>query len=214
MATTTTTATTKAPRRTTVTLSLPRRVPALIVYAQGIAERMTGNPSFPNPAPTLAALNAAIAELQTAETAAQSRVKGAVSARNEKRAALVVLLQQLRAHIQSKADAEPANAVSIIQSAGVAVRKSPTRRARAFAAKQGAVSGAAKIVAVTQSRRASYEWQYSSDGGKTWITAPPTLQAKTTIAGLLPGSTVQFKYRAVTKTGEGDWSQPVSLLLH
>jgi hypothetical protein len=218
MATTTTTtatiSTTKAPRRTTVTLSLPKRMPALIVYAQGIAERMTANPSFPNPTPTVAALNAAIAELQTAETVALSRVKGAAAARNEKRAALVAMLQQLRTHIQTRADAEPANAVSIIQSAGVAVRKTPTRRARAFAAKQGAVSGTAKLVAVTQSRRASYEWQYSSDGGKTWITSPSTLQAKTTIAGLVPGSTVQFKYRAVTKTGEGDWSQPVSLLLH
>jgi hypothetical protein len=40
-----------------------------------------------------------------------------------------------------------------------------------------------------------------------------TLQAKTTIAGLVPGSTAQFKYRAVTRTGEGDWSQPVSLLV-
>jgi hypothetical protein len=213
-ATTTTSSTPKAPRRATVTLSLPKRVPALIVYAQGIVERMTANPSFPNPTPTLGAVTAAIAELQTAETAALSRVKGAVAARNEKRAALVVKLQQLRAHIQTRADAEPANAASIIQSAGVAIRKSPTRRARAFAAKQGPVSGAAKLVAVTQSRRASYEWQYSSDGGKTWITAPSTLQAKTTIAGLLPGATVQFKYRAVTKTGEGDWSQPLSLLLH
>jgi hypothetical protein len=72
----------------------------------------------------------------------------------------------------------------------------------------------AKVTAAAASRRASYEWQYSNDGGKTWITAPVTLQAKTTIAGLVPGSTVQFKYRAVTKTGEADWSQPLSLLVH
>jgi hypothetical protein len=51
-------------------------------------------------------------------------------------------------------------------------------------------------------------------GGKTWVTAPATLQAKTTVAGLVPGSTAQFKYRAVTKTGEGDWSQRVSLMVH
>jgi hypothetical protein len=40
---------------------------------------------------------------------------------------------------------------------------------------------------------------------------PGTLQAKTTVLGLTPLSTVQFRYRAVTKAGEGDWSQPVSL---
>jgi hypothetical protein len=44
--------------------------------------------------------------------------------------------------------------------------------------------------------------------------AQTTLQVKTTVAGLVPGSTVQFKCRAVTKTGEGDWSQPVSLMVH
>ena len=45
-------------------------VPALISYAQGIVTRMTGNPSFPAPVPTLAAVTAALADLQTAETAA------------------------------------------------------------------------------------------------------------------------------------------------
>jgi hypothetical protein len=189
-------------------------VPALILYVRNVVQRMTGNPQFPNPSPPLAALNTAIADLQAAETAALSRVKGAVTARNEKRAALVVLLKQLLAYIQTTADADPTNAPSLIESAGVAVRKTHTVHARAFVAKQGAVSGTAKIVAVTANKRSAYEWQYSNDGGKTWITAPSTLQAKTTIPGLVPGSTVQFKYRAVTKTGEGDWSQPVSLILH
>jgi hypothetical protein len=32
--------------------------------------------------------------------------------------------------------------------------------------------------------------EHTTDGGKTWVLAPPTLQAKTTVAGLLAGSTV------------------------
>jgi hypothetical protein len=36
-------------------------------------------------------------------------------------------------------------------------------------------------------------------------------QAKTSIAGLTPGSSAEFKYRAVTKTGADDWSTAVSL---
>jgi hypothetical protein len=206
--------TTKSVRRPTIALALPRSVPALISYAQGIVKRMTANPSFPNPTPTLAAVMAAINELQIAETAALSRIKGAVVLRNEKRTALIGVLEELRAHIQAIADVETTNAASIIESAGVAVRKTPTRHARAFTAKPGSVSGVAKVVAVSAARRAAYDWQYTTDGGKTWITAPSTLQAKTTIVGLVPGSTVQFKYRAVTKTGEADWSQPVSLMIH
>jgi hypothetical protein len=207
------TTTTKSIHRSTVTLLLPKSVPALILYARGIVKRMTGNASLPNPTPTLTVVTAAIDALQTAEAAALSRIKGAAAARNEKRAALVSLLQQVRAYIQTTADAEPTNSGSIIESAGVAVRKTPTRRARAFAAKPGPVSGVATLVSASAARRASYEWQYSTDAGKTWVTAPATLQTKTKVSGLQPGSTVHFKYRAVTKTGEGDWSQPVSLIV-
>jgi hypothetical protein len=211
--TTTTTAATKSTGRSTVTLKLPVSIPALITYARGIVTRMTANPSFPNPTPSLAAVTQAIDDLQNAETATLARTKGAATTRNDKRAALVVLLQELRGYLQVTANASADNGASIIESAGVAVRKAPTRRARAFAAKPGAVSGSAKVVAVSAGRRASYEWQYSIDGGKTWIAAPVTLQAKTTIAGFAPGATAQFRFRAVTKTGEGDWSQTASLVI-
>jgi hypothetical protein len=40
-----------------------------------------------------------------------------------------------------------------------------------------------------------------------------TLKASTTITGLAPGAVVEFKYRAVTKSGSSDWSQPVSLTI-
>jgi hypothetical protein len=48
------------------------------------------------------------------------------------------------------------------------------------------------------------------DGGKTWITAPATLQAKTTVSDLAAGTTAQFRYRPVTKvpargTGARRW---------
>ena len=200
-------------RHTTATLKLPVSVSPLITYAKGVVERMTGNASFSNPTPTLATVSAAIDDLQAAETAALSRVKGAIATRNDKRTALVLLLKQLRSYIQTTADASAESGAAIIESSGVAVRKTPTRRARAFTAKAGSVSGTAKIVATAASRRASYEWQYSTDGGKTWIAAPVTLQSKTTIAGLVPGATVLFKYRPVTKAGEGDWSQAASLVI-
>lgn len=206
--------TTKPIRRPTVTLHLPKNVAALILYALNIVQRLTENKSLPNPSPSVAAVTAAIDDLKAAQTAAIARTKGAVATRNEKRTALVAVLQQLRAYIQSVADANPANAASIIESAGVAQRKTTTHAARVFAAKPGTVSGVAKVVAKPAARRASYEWEYSTDGGKTWVPAPPTMQAKTSVAGLVPGATVQFKYRAVTKTGPGDWSEAVSLLVH
>ena len=57
------------------------------------ATKMTNNPAFPNPTPTLAALNAGIAELHSAQLAAASRAKGATTLRDEKRTVVVGLLQ-------------------------------------------------------------------------------------------------------------------------
>jgi hypothetical protein len=206
-------ATTKTIRRSLASLNLsPSKVSALVTYSQGIVKGMTGNPAFPSSAPALAAVTTAVNDLQTAETAALARTKGAVAVRNEKRAALVVLLQQLRGTVQAAADANVENGASIIQGAGMELRKTPVRTPRVFDASPGAVSGSAKLVAASAGARSSYEWQYSIDG-KTWVTAPSTIQAKTTIPGLTPASTVQFKYRVVTKTGEGDWSQAVSLIV-
>ena len=79
---------------------------------------------------------------------------------------------------------------------------------RSFAVKQGALSGAVTIVAASAGPRSSYEWEMSSDGGKTWQALPPTMQAKTAASGLQAGATYTFRYRSVTKTGPSDWSQP------
>jgi hypothetical protein len=205
--------TSKSVNRSLVTLNLPRRVPALITYVQAVLAALTNNANFPTPVPALSALSAALTALQSAESQALSRLKGAVVARNDKKAALVALLQQLRNYIQTAADANPETSAAVIQSAGLPVKKVPVHKPRTFEAKQGAVSGSVEVTAATVARRASYVWGYSTDGGKTWIEVGPTLQAKTTISGLTAGTTVQFRYRGVTKTGAADWSQPISLLV-
>lgn len=111
------------------------------------------------------------------------------------------------------ADANVENGASIIESAGIGVRKVVVRKPRTFDAAPGAVSGSVELVAPSAGARSGYEWVYSTDGGKTWTTAPVTLQARTTVTGLASGATVQFRYRPVTKAGEGDWSQTVVLLV-
>ena len=203
----------KGINRAIVTLKLPKKVPDLIKFAQAMVTAMTGNANFPTPEPALAPITSATNDLATAETATQARTHGAAATRNAKLATLVQLLEQLKAYIQKCADANPENGAAVIQSAGVSVKKAAVRAPRTFEAKPGAVSGSVKLVAKSAAHRASYEWQYSTDGGKTWQSAPVTLQAKTTISGLAPGATVTFRYRGVTKTGEGDWSQLVTLIV-
>jgi hypothetical protein len=192
-----------------VVLALPRRINALITYADNVVTRMTGNAYFPSPSPALAKVSAAIADLQNAETATLARTKGAAATRNAKRAVLVGLLQQLRSYVQGIVDGNEENAPAIIQSSGMAVKKAATRKPRVFAALAGASPGTVKLVAPSAGSRASYAWQYSTDG-KTWIDLAMTLQARATLTGQTPGTVLQLRYRWVTKTGEAAWSTPVT----
>jgi hypothetical protein len=75
------------------------------------------------------------------------------------------------------------------------------------------VSGSVKVVAKATKGARGNEWQYSLDGGKTWIDVPPTTQANTTIHSLIPGAVVSYRQRVLTKAGLGDWSQPISALV-
>jgi hypothetical protein len=205
--------TNKSVSRSLAALKLPKAFAALITYAQSILAAMNGNARFPLPVPALAVIAAAIAVLQTAESAALARTKGTVTTRNDKRAALVGLLQQLKSYVQAIADADAENSAAIIQSSGFAVKKTAVRKPRVFAVSQGAVSGAAKLVTRSAGPRSAYDWEYSLDAGKTWVILPSTVQAKTIATGLPVGVTVMFRFRSVTKTGESDWSQPVALLV-
>ncbi len=141
----------------------------------------------------------------------KSRTPGAVAGRNDKRKALEAALEQARSYVQTTANAgPPESAQQVVESAGMSIRKPVIRQKQGFAATDGDVSGSVKLTTVSAGRRASYEWQQSLDGGKTWVMLPATLQAKTTVSNLPPNQTVMFRSRAVTKSGEGDWSQTVS----
>jgi hypothetical protein len=203
----------KKVHRSVAVLKLPGVISLLITYVQGILQAMTGNPTFPTPNPPLTAVSGAANALQAAETVALTRAPGSVATRNEKRATLVALLELLRGYVQSIADATPENAISIIESSGFALRKTTVRAPRVFAAKATALSGSVKLTAPVAGRRAAYRWQYSTDGGKTWVDASETLQAKTTVTGLPAGTTVQFRYRSVIKGGASDWSAPLSMVV-
>jgi hypothetical protein len=198
---------------TIATLKIPRGALLLLALAKMILQALTANSAFLNPDPSLAVLQAAIVELEAAIALVQTRAKGAVATRNQKVAVVAGLLRQLRAYVEKVADASPEHAAALIQSAAMNVKKVTVRARRAFAVKHGTVSGSVLLVTAYAGPRASYEWAFSADAGKTWQEARATLQSKTTISGLQPGATVLFRYRPVTKKADTDWSQPLSLIV-
>jgi len=170
---------------------------------------MRGNAWIPAPVPFLATLQAAIDRLEKAEVAALSMTLGLKQSRNEARAALIGLLHRLKIYVQGVADENADFAAAIIESAALRVVARGHKPKAPIAVLPGRASGSVRLAAKAVAKVASYEWQLSEDAGKTWVSLPKTLQAKTTASALTPGMTCGFRFRATTRRGVGDWCDAV-----
>ncbi len=192
---------------------MPRSVAAVVAFADSVVKAMKKSRHFPHPTPSLDVVRKAIDELRRAQAQALLLTRGAVEARDEKLATVWGLLAAVRAQVQAVADLHPTRARAVIRSAGLAVRKEPDRPPVRFHAKLGDEPGTVKIVAPAAAKRASYDWEYSLDRGRTWKTLPTTLQARTSLSGV-PGQTlVELRYCATTKAGEGGWSGVIAIFV-
>ncbi len=206
--------TSKASRTIRVVLKLPETVANFIVRAQTIHDTMAANTkTLPAPSPALTVLAADIASLITKEAAAKARTVGAVADRDAAKKVVSDDLSSEQAYVEQLVNADPANGATIAQDAGMQLRKVPTRNKPLLALNKGATTGTVKAVAKATKGAKANEWQYSLDGGKTWIDVPPTTKANTSIQNLTPGSTVSIRQRVLTKAGQSDWGQPVSTLV-
>ena len=63
-------------------------------------------------------------------------------------------------------------------------------------------------------RGSAYEWQYSIDGGLTWISISLTTVAHTSVMGLARGATCLFRFRTTRGSVTGDWSPTLSFYVY
>jgi hypothetical protein len=190
-------------------LKLHKRTNDIIAFANHVVQFMTDNPNFTAPDPPLATLQSDIDALSRAQSAVLSRTRGTPSTRDACLANVRLDLQRLRAYVQTlatKLDAEQAE--SLIVSAGLYVKKKGIHPKQRASATSGPVSGSVRLTAPIAGKRASYRWQYAPESGP-WLPLANTLQASTRIDSLTPGTVYRFQARAVTRTGIGDWSEPV-----
>jgi hypothetical protein len=208
-----TTTTKQKPHKIIVVLGLPPRIADFIIRATAIASALAANSKvFPSPPVALTVLTSHIDDLTAKEAVAQTRVKGAAANRDAARKQVVVDLGQLQGYVQQVVNADPANAESLAAEAGMSVRKKTNPAKPPLAAKNPS-TGSVQLVAKAISGAKTNDWQYSTDGGKTWVSATSTTKAKTTITGLVPGSTVSVRHRPITKAGPADWGQDVSAIV-
>ena len=195
------------------------RVVLFLALCRAIYNALTTHAAqFPALPVTLAFLLSQIQSVESAQQTVKTRVKGAVATRNDLRDALASTVETIRGYVQTLCDASPSSAATIAAMAGMALGAVGSRTKAVLAARVGTVSGLALLAAnaglLSQSKRQKfYEWQYTLDG-KSWLSAPTTSVAKTSIAGLPPLTIVGFRVRATDSRTIGEWTQTVTLVIH
>jgi hypothetical protein len=198
--------------KATVLHRLPASPKKVIALVRSVITAMTGNPSFPSPTPPLATIRADVDALELAEAAVLVRTRGNKEMRDAKLTVVREDYAQLATYVQTIANANPAQAAAIIESAGMSLKKPSLRNTPAFAVRDGLTSGSVTLISKKAGDRASYRRQYSLDG-KTWVDVGVTLKTRATISGLTPGLLYLFQCRVTTKSGPGDWSEVVTHLV-
>jgi hypothetical protein len=204
----------KPPPQIVVVLKLPEyEVPLLIVRAKEILQAMTGNHWFPSPSPSLLEVETATDALFESETRTLTRVVDSVTDRNAKRMTLVALLQRLADYVRTIAIANREHAAEIVESAGMYLKNPGGRKKQTFHTEQTRLNEI-EVFCPSAGSGAAYEFQYSLDGGRTWLATEQQIRNVANVTIKVPShSMVHLRHRVIVKNVTGDWSQTIWILV-
>jgi len=193
----------------------PLTVSEKLVKAQTIVNSLTNNSNFPALKPPVTAITTAMDELRAAEDLVQlSRQQGKerTSIRNQKEDALVRLLTQVAAHVESVAGDDQ----QLILSAGMDVRATavassdPPPEPDALTATAGDREGEIDLSWDTVPGAKSYVIERSADPvtPTSWAHGGVSTRSTHTATGLTSGARYWFRVAAVNGNGQSGWSDP------
>jgi hypothetical protein len=200
------------PHRPVIAVDWPESHPKAIAFTQSAVLACTDNTWLPNPNAVLALVVTALAVVVPSQTSAGTKAKGTAQTRNAAVLKLKAAVEGLAHQVQGIADANPSDAVAIIESCGFKVKTVTKPKKSATKAKPLTPAGSALLTVLAVAHAIAYFWQMSTD--KTnWSDITPTKGSKTTVTGLAAGTTYYFRFRVLLKGGYGDWSQPFNVHL-
>lgn len=188
-------------------LKMPRRFADKLIKVRSIQASLAGNSNFtliwPSNIVSPTQFDIDVQAFEDAEVLVQTRIIGAAAARNEALAVVMNDLRNILSMVQSVADKYPANAITIIQSAGLDVKKKGFKPKLQNDAFNTEVLG---TVLLTGEGGRSHEWDMSKDQ-ITIIHLPSTENAQTRVEDLTPGDVWYFRTKKVnTKKRIYNWS--------
>jgi hypothetical protein len=179
---------------------------------------------FANPSIALPAFLALITGLSTAQQNLKgTKATGLAALRDTKRDLLWTAMESLRMYVQGIADTMTAvDAISLIKAAGMLVAGVPKRQKALLTAVLTTIPGTVLLVANASllvgkadvNKKVVFNWQWSSDSGKTWNSVASTPYASTEIPGLTLMTPYIFRVSVTIAKKPGAWSDVVALVVH
>ncbi|MFI5151334.1 MAG: hypothetical protein ACHQRM_16505 [Bacteroidia bacterium] len=188
--------------------------PQVVALANHYVTQMTGNPHFPAPSPGLSAITAQANALDTAYNTSLTRTRGTVGAMHIELKKTDVQLKLLAAYVESIANADPQNAEVIIQSAGMTVKKPAARAPKTFTAIPGKLKG--QVILNTKAvKQTAYIYQMTTDPNtpSSWATIYTGTKVKFIMTGLPSATHMYFRVAYCTKGVQGNWSDPLQVVV-
>jgi hypothetical protein len=180
--------------------------------------------TYSNPNPSLPNFLILIQSAAAAQELVPTRAIGAAASRDVEVDLLWTGMQSELVYVNGLARLSPLRAVAIIQNAGLVVAELNPHPKALLSLSLGNESGSVDCDAnvgllvgagakkPNQSR--FFNWSYTVDGSKTFVTALSTPIAKTTIKNLTPLTIVGVRVSMTNSEGTGPWSDVVTIVVH
>jgi len=198
--------------RPVVVMEVPAKIAEKVLLPKKFITSFTGNAWLPSPTPPIGVVTGHSATLDAKQALVSTRTIGTAADRDVSLNVVMLDLYAWKAYTQLIADSDPLNAITIIESGGFRVRHAPLREKQILSVKKGTGPGTAKLIGLAIGRRASYDWEYSTNGEEWKSFGKSTPVAKTEITGLKSACIYYFRYRGNTSKTEGDWCDPVAFI--
>ena len=186
-------------------------IPEFIINSKAVSINIAGSSFFAAIVPTPTIVDSDIDKLDAAEALVRTRTTGLAGDRDIKYNAVKVDMDDWKGAVQSIADhtLDYTTAVAIIHAAGFGVKVNGVHVKAPFAVtnKKGAAGvGSLKMKAVKAVKgRTTYEFAISTDKGLTWIPYFSSPVANMEATGLVSGTSVLFRGRAIADRLASAW---------
>ena len=150
-------------------------------------------------------------DLSSAITAAENRAPGSVSHMHEMERVVLLVFNLIKSYVEMTAN-NSTDPKSVIESAGLVAVVAGSGGAVTELTVTAMGNGVMEIAVPREKGEAAFIYQYSKDGGTTWVEFEHSKLATVQLKGQTPASNLLFRFAAIGKT-KGGYSQAKSAIV-